>query len=225
MCSSDLLDDEYKKYCFTHPEVRRQIVSRSTYTTRALTNGRSLSAVNIPLPPLPEQRAIAAALSDADALITSLETLIAKKRAIKQAAMQQLLTGRMRLPGFAKSSGYKNSEVGVIPKDWRSASIPDVVMQVSDAIKIGPFGSSLKKEYLTKDGYKVYGQENVFTNDMTVGDRYIDTARFKQLRSCEVLSGDFLISMMGTVGKCIVVPEALEPGIMDSHLLDRKSVV
>lgn len=94
------LDDEYKKYCFTHPEVRRQIVSRSTYTTRALTNGRSLSAVNIPLPPLPEQRAIAAALSDADGLITSLDTLIEKKRAIKQAAMQQLLTGRTRLPGF-----------------------------------------------------------------------------------------------------------------------------
>ena len=47
-----------------------------------------------------EQRAIATALSDADALIESLDRLIAKKRAIKQAAMQQLLTGQTRLPGF-----------------------------------------------------------------------------------------------------------------------------
>lgn len=54
----------------------------------------------VPLPPLYEQRAIATALSDADALIESLDRLIAKKRAIKQAAMQQLLTGQTRLPGF-----------------------------------------------------------------------------------------------------------------------------
>jgi type I restriction enzyme, S subunit len=55
----------------------------------------------VPLPPLPEQHAIAAALRDVDALITSLDTLIAKKRDIKQAAMQQLLTGKTRLPGFS----------------------------------------------------------------------------------------------------------------------------
>jgi len=55
---------------------------------------------NIKLPSLPEQRAIASALSDADKYITALENLIAKKRAIKQGAMQELLTGKRRLPGF-----------------------------------------------------------------------------------------------------------------------------
>lgn len=59
-----------------------------------------LRAMPIPLPPLPEQRAIAAALADVDALITGLDQLIAKKRDIKQATMQQLLTGQKRLPGF-----------------------------------------------------------------------------------------------------------------------------
>ncbi|MCY4572184.1 MAG: restriction endonuclease subunit S [Gemmatimonadetes bacterium] len=57
-------------------------------------------AFQVPVPPLPEQRAIAAVLSDVDELIGSLEALIAKKQAIKQAAMQELLTGRTRLPGF-----------------------------------------------------------------------------------------------------------------------------
>ena len=56
--------------------------------------------LKIPNPPLPEQRAIAAALSDVDALLGALDRLIAKKRDLKQAAMQQLLTGKMRLPGF-----------------------------------------------------------------------------------------------------------------------------
>ena len=52
------------------------------------------------LQPLAEQRAIAAALSDVDALLAKLDQLIAKKRDLKQAAMQQLLTGQTRLPGF-----------------------------------------------------------------------------------------------------------------------------
>ena len=95
------LDDRYKQYCFGPRAIRSQIVSNATYTTRALTNGRSLSAVWIAVPPKPEQRAIAEALSDVDGLLGALETLIAKKRAIKQAAMQQLLTGKTRLPGFS----------------------------------------------------------------------------------------------------------------------------
>ena len=54
----------------------------------------------VPYPPLPEQRAIAGALSDIDALLSSLDRLLVKKRDIKQAVMQQLLTGKQRLPGF-----------------------------------------------------------------------------------------------------------------------------
>jgi len=59
-----------------------------------------LVRVQLPIPPLHEQRTIAAALSDVDALLAKLDQLIAKKRDIKQAAMQQLLTGQSRLPGF-----------------------------------------------------------------------------------------------------------------------------
>ena len=68
---------------------------------------------------LKEQTAIANALSDVDALITSLEKLITKKRAIKTAAMQQLLTGKKRLPPFDLThTGYKHTELGEIPEDW-----------------------------------------------------------------------------------------------------------
>jgi type I restriction enzyme S subunit len=79
-----------------------------------------LVGVQLPLPPTKaEQEAIAEVLSDADALIESLEQLIAKKRQIKQGAMQELLTGKKRLPGFATKPGYKQTEVGVIPEDWQ----------------------------------------------------------------------------------------------------------
>lgn len=82
----------YKKYCFSISSVRRQIISTASYTTRALTNGRALSNIKLALPKEDtEQTAIATALSDMDDLINSLSTLIEKKKAIKQGAMQQLL--------------------------------------------------------------------------------------------------------------------------------------
>jgi len=63
-------------------------------------NGNEFARLLIPLPYIQEQTAIATVLSDTDALIESLQKLIAKKKAIKQGAMQQLLTGKKRLPGF-----------------------------------------------------------------------------------------------------------------------------
>ena len=76
----------------------KQMMAGNAITRLTLEKIRELP---FPIPPLSEQRAIAAALSDVDALISSLDKLIAKKRDIKQAAMQQLLTGRRRLPGFS----------------------------------------------------------------------------------------------------------------------------
>jgi type I restriction enzyme S subunit len=95
------LVDSFKRYCFSSDVVRSQIVSQSTYTTRALTSGRALSAVALPLPTrIDEQEAIAEVLNDADALVESVSQLLAKKRQLKHGAMQELLTGRSRLPGF-----------------------------------------------------------------------------------------------------------------------------
>lgn len=71
-----------------------------------------------------EQQRIANTLSDVDTLITNLEKLIAKKKNIKQGAMQQLLTGKKRLPGFAPAKPtYKQTELGKIPTDWEVKKI------------------------------------------------------------------------------------------------------
>ena len=117
------LNDHYKQYCFTHRVVRSQIISNATYTTRALTNGRTLSTVWIAVPPIPEQLAIAEALSDVDGLLNALEALIAKKRAIKQATMQQLLTGKTRLPGF--SGEWETKRLGEITKIQKGSPITE----------------------------------------------------------------------------------------------------
>jgi type I restriction enzyme S subunit len=93
------IDNQFLYYWLQRrkPEFER-IGNGSTIKTIGLSY---FKALRIELPPLPEQRAIAEALSDADALLAALDRLIAKKRDLKQAAMQQLLTGRTRLPGFS----------------------------------------------------------------------------------------------------------------------------
>jgi type I restriction enzyme S subunit len=82
--------------------------------------------IPLPLPTFAEQEAIASALSDADAWIESLEQLIAKKRQIKQGAMQELLTGKRRLPGFEVIRGFKLTDVGEIPLNWTFASLGSI---------------------------------------------------------------------------------------------------
>ena len=75
-------------------------------------NFGQIRSFQIPLPPLPDQQAIAAALSDVDVLISALDKLIAKKRDIKQATMQQLLTGKKRLPAFAGE--WETKKIGAL---------------------------------------------------------------------------------------------------------------
>jgi type I restriction enzyme S subunit len=105
----------------------RCLATESTHGTKRLPP-ETLFRVPFPQPTKPEQEAIAGALTDADALIESLEQLVAKKRQIKHGAMQELLTGKKRLPGFEIKSGYKHTDVGAIPEDWEAKTIEQISM-------------------------------------------------------------------------------------------------
>ena len=85
-------------------------------------NRNYIYPIQIAVPPLPEQRAIAAALSDVDALLAKLDELIAKKRDLKQATMQQLLTGQTRLPGF--SGEWEVKRLGDITECLDNVRVP-----------------------------------------------------------------------------------------------------
>ncbi len=100
------------------------------------------------VPPLPEQQAIATALSDIDALITSLDKLIVKKRDIKQATMQQLLTGKMRLPGFNNElkQAYKKTDFGMVPTDWELMSLDSLSASITKGATPTTYGFSWVKD-------------------------------------------------------------------------------
>lgn len=148
------LDPTYSGYALRSQSIRSQIIPMGQGAIRANIGQQNLSLVVAPLPPLIEQRAIVAALGDVDALLSALDRLIAKKRDLKQAAMQQLLTGQTRLPGFHGEWEVKRlDELGI----WKGGMTPS--MQNPDYWNDGtvPWISSgdVKSVLLKQTGFSV----------------------------------------------------------------------
>lgn len=170
---NDMFVPEYCKYCFTTEAVRSAIVTGCTYTTRALTNGKQLSAIEIEVPPKPEQKAIAQSLTEIDELISSLEKLITKKKAIKQGAMQELLTGKRRLPGF---SG-----------EWKEYHLSGICQLIN--------GRAYSQDELLSSGkYRVLRLGNLFTN----GHWYYSDLELPEKQYCA--KGDLIYAWSATFG-------------------------
>ncbi|MFH1740626.1 MAG: restriction endonuclease subunit S [bacterium] len=130
----------------------------------------NLKKYKIAIPPLPEQRAIAAALGDVDALIDALDRLIVKKRDLKQAAMQQLLTGQTRLPGFRG--------------EWEVKRLGDV----GDITSAGVDKKSRPGEVPVRlvNYLDVYRKDFIFSDDLN----HWVTAPPHQVKRCTVQKGD-----------------------------------
>ena len=169
-----------------------------------------LESTFLAVPPLPEQRSIATVLSDMDALLRSLDQLIAKKRDLKQATMQQLLTGKKRLPGFGEGKGYKQTQVGVIPEDW-------------DWCQISKVSIGHKQGYYTKDRYVENGTQLVRITDLynpridfeAMPMLHISDKDFEQYK---ISKGDFLFARSWAIGRYGIVNEDIN-AIFGSYII------
>ena len=116
-----------------------------------------------------------------------------------------------------------------VDPEWPMAGVSDLTANIPYSFKAGPFGSTLKKDCYVPAGYKVYGQEQVIRGDAHYGDYYIDDDKYRELENCKVQAGDVLISLVGTYGKTLIIPDEHEPGIINPRLvkitLDRHKMV
>lgn len=161
-----------------------------------------LRNMNINLPSLQIQEKIANTLDKAQELID--------KRKEQIEALDKLVKSR-----FIEMFGDPVNN----PKGWKYPKIEEAVEIEKNAIKAGPFGSALKKEYYVDSGYKIYGQEQVISGDVNFGDYYISEEKYRELENCSVKSNDVLISLVGTYGKLLIIPEKFEAGIINPRLM------
>lgn len=137
-------------------------------------NRNDVHETEIMLPPLVEQIAIAAALSDIDDLITNLEKLIAKKKAIKQGAMQELLTGKRRLPGYESS-------------EWNEHRLEEICKLINGR-------AYAQHELLDAGKYQVLRLGNLFTNEHW----YYSDLELPEKQYC--VDGDLIYGWSATFG-------------------------
>ncbi|MFZ3209360.1 MAG: restriction endonuclease subunit S [Geobacteraceae bacterium] len=111
------------------------------------------------------------------------------------------------------------AELPELPEGWGWVKLAHIQSHDNYAVKAGPFGSALKKEFYVQEGYKIYGQEQVIRGDSEYGDYFVDASKYKELSSCAVKPFDILISLVGTIGKVLVLPETAKPGIINPRLV------
>jgi len=110
-------------------------------------------------------------------------------------------------------------ELPELPDRWGWVKLGHIQSDDKYAVKAGPFGSALKKESYVANGYKIYGQEQVISGDPEFGDYFVDDNKYQELISCTVKPDDILISLVGTIGKVLVLPESAKPGIINPRLV------
>ena len=187
-------------------------------TIARLYNG-IIRASMIAFPATLEQTAIANALSDVDGLIQELEKLIAKKQAIKTATMQQLLTGRTRLPQFAyrgdgSKKGYKQSELGEIPEDWEVRETNDFSAFITKGSTPTTYGFNWEK-----DGVVFLRSECVSDSGLDLSESmFISEEANSVLSRSEVKAGDILVTITGNVGRVIFLDEQLDKANINQHI-------
>ena len=174
----------------------QKLLALSAGSTFPNVDGKSIRSITIPLPSYDEQRAIATALSDVDALINSLDRLIAKKRDLKQAAMQELLTGKRRLPGFSgewemRTLGQLGDISGAgVDKKIRPGEIPVRLVNYLD----------------------VYRRDFIYSKELN----HIVSAPIEQAARCSVKKGDIFFTPSSEVPNDIGISAVAMEDIPDA---------
>lgn len=171
----------------------------ATNNTQLNINLERLNPFQVLVPSETEQRMIAECLSSADGAIIGLERLLAKKRAIKQGLMQELLTGRTRLPGFTG--------------EW---AVLRVAASSHLKARIGWQGLTTG-EYRASGEYRLVGGTDFRDGRVDwIVTPYVDKWRFDQDRNIQIQIGDVLITKDGTIGKVAFVDSLPGPATLNS---------
>lgn len=197
--NTDVVNPMYLYLACIRPDARKYFLANAKTATMTTIDQTVLGRCPIPYPALKEQTAIAEAVSDADSLISSLQKLIEKKKAIKQGALQELLTGKKRLPGFNE--------------EWEELNFAESAKLKA---RIGWQGLTTS-EYL-QSGYAYLITGTDFHNGRIKWEtcHFVDEKRYKQDLNIQIKKHDILLTKDGTIGKVAYISNVQKPTTLNS---------
>ncbi|MTV25390.1 restriction endonuclease subunit S [Nitriliruptoraceae bacterium ZYF776] len=207
VCSTDILpiapapdmDRRFLLHYLRTPAMVEHASRLATGANLPRLSPKTLATFDVPVPPIDEQRRIAAVLDAADELLAKRREALAKLDTLTQAIFIDM---------FGRSDHA-----------FELAPIGDLVAPGKNNIRTGPFGSQLLHEEFTEEGIAVLGIDNAVSNRFVWGKRrFISAEKYEQLRRFTVRPGDVLVTIMATTGRVAVVPDGIPTAINTKHL-------
>lgn len=209
VCSADIyplkplqrrMTREFLARVLRSQELLDYALKHSTRTNIPKVNRKTLLAYRFLLPPLAEQKRIAGILDAADALRAKRRESLAQLDTLLQCTFLDMF-------GDPVASG------------WEMTTVEEVARPEKGSIRTGPFGSQLLHSEFVDAGIRVLGIDNAVKNEFRWGEpRFVTEQKYKKLRRYTVKPGDVLITIMGTCGRCAVVPDSIGVAINTKHL-------
>jgi type I restriction enzyme, S subunit len=200
---------------YTLENSKQYLLANAGMTATRIISKAAFEQLKFPMPPPTEQRAIAETLSDVDALLGGLDRLIVKKRDLKQAAMQQLLTGKTRLPGFGSRTSSRNrSAFGEFPSDWELIPLSRVSAFITKGSTPTTYGF-----HWVNSGILFLRSECVSEQGLDLSVSMFITREAHQLLSrSEVKAGDILMTITGNVGRVVLLSKEFAASNINQHI-------
>ena len=208
ICSTDIIpllpgeeiDRQYLLHFLRQEKVVEYAASRSSGANLPRLSPKELAKLKVALPPLAEQKRIAAILDEAYAL-----------RVKRHEALDHLDT--------LLQSTFIDMFGDPVKAEWPIESVEGIALKQKGSIRTGPFGSQLLHSEFVDEGVRVLGIDNVVANEFRAGEpRFITPEKYQKLQRYTVNPGDVLITIMGTCGRCAVVPPNVGAAINTKHL-------
>jgi type I restriction enzyme S subunit len=207
---TEYLDTKFVYYAFKTDAFISELLGHSTGTAIKNVGPSHLKKMTISYPPIPEQKRIVALL----------DTVFADLEQARTKTEQNLTNARELFESTCSTSIFSTDDIP-------SCTVLDVAKNEKGAMRTGPFGSQLLKREIVDSGIAVLGIDNAVNNSFQWGaKRFITHEKFEELSRFEVKPEDVLITIMGTCGRCAIVPENIPKAINTKHIccitLDRK---